>query len=97
MPGPDGKLTAEEQGRAAAWIAKHHKDHCPSCGEGPWIVPEHLVQPVTLGADQSLVLGGPGYPQVMLLCRTCGHTLFFNAVVMGLIKPGSSSEPEKKG
>lgn len=42
------------------------------------------------------MLGGVGYPQVMLLCKTCAHTMFFNAVIMGLVPAGSPPEPEKK-
>jgi hypothetical protein len=30
----------------------------------------------------SLMLGGVGYPQVMLISIGCGHTLFFNAVML---------------
>ena len=38
---------------------------CPFCGDPSWVVADHLVQPITLGADQTLELGtGVGYPQL---------------------------------
>jgi hypothetical protein len=44
------------------------KDHTKSDKRGP----------------AGVVLGGTGYPQLMLISEPCGYTRFMNAVVMGL-------------
>lgn len=92
MPGPDGKLTPEEKTKAVVWFGQRHKLHCQVCGNNNWVVGDHLVQPITLGPNMNLMLGGiVGYPQVMRVCTICGHTMFFNAVIMGIL-PASSPE-----
>lgn len=85
MPGPDGKLTKEEIAKALAWLGQRHKLACSVCGQRSWTLAEHLVQPVTLGTGLSVMLGGIGYPQVMRTCMSCGHSVMFNAVVMGIV------------
>ena len=67
---------------------------CTVCGENSWLVGEHLVAPPIHA--QGLLLGGTSYPQAMLICVNCAHTVYFNAVIMGLLKekeePGESEE-----
>ncbi len=33
-----------------------------------------------------LIVGGPTYPQVMIVCTVCGNTKYFNAVIMGVVE-----------
>jgi hypothetical protein len=92
MPESDGRLTSAEKDSIIAkidslWTGSHS---CPVCGHTNWIIGDHLVQPITL-AQGSLQLGGPGYPQVMLISSKCGYTMFFNAVVLGVV-PSNKSE-----
>jgi hypothetical protein len=92
MPDKDGKLTLDEknlvvQKLLATWTAQN----CPICGSPNWTVADHLVQPFTLGPNAGPMLGGVGYPQVMLISVGCGHTLFFNAVMMGIL-PAARTE-----
>ena len=89
MPDDAGKLTAEEKQLVIDWFGKNACPDlkCSVCGERDWFIGDHLVQPVTVGDQMNLVLGGVGYPQVMLISQKCGHTLFFNAVMIGLAKP----------
>jgi hypothetical protein len=98
MPGPDGKLTEEDRAKVVAWLSQYPKaadSQCPLCSSPEWMVAEYLVQPITLGPNTSLQLGGIGYPQVMLISNPCGYTRFVNAVIVGVL-PGSKPE-EKKG
>jgi ribosomal protein S27AE len=98
MPDQSGKLTEEEKAQVLAWVAEKGKagnPNCPVCGSPNWLLADHLVQPITLGANRSLLLGGIGYPQVMLVSTVCGYTRFLNAVVLGLIPP--TAPEEKKG
>jgi hypothetical protein len=98
MPGPDGKLTVEEREKVREWIAAHSKlTHlmCSVCATNGWTIAEHLVQPLTLGEGQSVQIGGLGYPQAMMTCNNCAHTVLFNAVLMGVVAP-SPPTGEKK-
>src|SRR5882724_5995148 len=103
MPDKDGKLTEDDKSIVQVWVKKHGegKDKlnpfCPICGSADWFVADHLVQPVTIGANHGLMLGGVGYPQVMLVSLPCGYTRFLNAVVLGLFPAGTPAvEPAKE-
>jgi hypothetical protein len=96
MPDTDGKLTQDEKQRVIQRItsAWHEPRFCPYCGSPQWLVGDHLVQPVTLGANVSMMIGGGiGYPQVMLISAGCGYTVFFNAVVLGILPGGAEGTP----
>jgi hypothetical protein len=88
MADPDGKLSEDEKQLFAKWLVSQGipPPVCPLCGSREWAIADHLVQPLTLGgAQRSIQLSGIGYPQVMLISAKCGHTLFVNAVVAGLL------------
>lgn len=57
---------------------------CEVCSSSNWSLSEDLVTPVALSAG-SLMLGGRSYPQLMLICKNCGNTKYFNAVIMGIV------------
>ena len=57
---------------------------CPISGDNNWIVADDFVQPMRYSTG-GLNIGGRGYPLVMVICGTCGYTLFLNATVMGLL------------
>lgn len=76
MPDKEGKLTQEEAKTFTDWLEKHWKDRaCPISGPTNWIIGTHLVQPLTLVGTGGVAVGGPGYPQAMVICANCGHTL----------------------
>lgn len=98
MPDSHGKLTAEDQEKVMAWVARHPSSDqaaCPICGGIDWVVADHLVLPVTWNAGQKAQAGGVGYPQVMLISTPCGYTRFVNAVYVGLLPAAQSSTPER--
>jgi ribosomal protein S27AE len=97
MPDKDGKLSPEEKQRAIDWVNVRwvgQNQACPICGDGHWIIGDHLVQPLTVGPENSIQLGGAGYPQVMLISVKCGYTRFLNAVLIGLV--GGTPPPDEK-
>lgn len=57
---------------------------CPISGDNNWTVADDFVQPMKYSTG-GLSIGGRGYPLVMVVCSTCGYTLFLNAIVMGLL------------
>ena len=92
MPDKDGKLTAEDIAKVLAWLKSHEKHPrvCQLCGSTDWLLAEHVVQPVRFSAQ---IGGGVAYPQIMLISKPCGHTLYLNAVIAGLYPPGVPQIP----
>jgi hypothetical protein len=86
MPDEQGKLTEAEKDQAIKLITTKgsRAPVCSICGTNGWQLADHLVQPISQGTG-GLFFGGTAYPQVMLICRKCSHTVFFNAVALGLI------------
>jgi hypothetical protein len=85
MPDQSGKLTELEKQTIRGWLESHwpQPTHCPFCGMTSWVIADHLVQPITLGQNQDLLIGtGVGYPQVMVISAHCGYTVFLNAVML---------------
>jgi hypothetical protein len=98
MPDTVGKLTEAEQKKVLEWLQFHEKEprKCPLCGSSNWTLAAHLVQPLTMGPNVTVQLGGESYPLVMLISNPCGHTLFVNAVMIGLLPPSPPSGGEQK-
>jgi hypothetical protein len=99
MPDASGKLTAEEKSKVQGWLGRHGwpnnlRGLCPICGKGGWVIAEHLVQPMSLGGNRALNIGGIGYPQVMVISESCGYTMYFNAVLIGLEKPNEPAQSD---
>lgn len=85
MADQSGKLTKQEKQKAIDWIKERGGNRaitCSVCYATSWMVGDNLVAPVIFRTGY--VLGGPAYPQVMLICKNCGHTMLLNAVMMGL-------------
>jgi hypothetical protein len=70
---------------ASAWFAQHWSEprNCPVCKQATWgIAPTFAQIPVS---PMGLQTPPRTNPCVAVVCRTCGNTLFFNAVIMGLL------------
>ncbi len=71
---------------------------CFICGSNNWGISDKPVEIREFHAG-GLVVGGPVYPAVMVICNVCGYTLLFNALVPGILprnepaKPAASSTP----
>ena len=62
-------------------------NQCNICGSADWAVAEDLVMPMPFTSG-GIVLGGPSYPQLQVICKNCGNTHFFNAVILGIAPVG---------
>ncbi len=81
--GPD-EMNLEQMRQAIDWIEGYHQNRsCPICASQTWVVVDHLVQAPVY--SMTATTSGTTYPQVLLVCNTCGYTLSFNAVVMGIV------------
>ncbi len=98
VPDQSGNLSESEKKKAQDWLRERMPAAltCSVCNTQNWILADHVVAPPIFG--RGLVLGGTAYPHVMLICRQCGHTVFFNAVMMGLVEKRreKAEEPEAK-
>ncbi len=88
MPDSEGRLTDSDKIKVTQWLTEKWKQNalCPITNDFNWIIGDHTVTPVNFG-DKGTVLGGKTYPQVMVICKTCGYTVFFNSVIVGLFPP----------
>lgn len=99
MPDQTGKLSKSEKNKALAWLNERTEaaPTCWVCNTQNWTLADHVVSPPMFG--KGLILGGVAYPHILLVCRQCAHTVFFNAMVMGVIdkeEEKKAEEPETK-
>jgi hypothetical protein len=82
--------------RAMAWLGNNWNTpkSCPICKQNNWTISESLALIPRLIQDGKETAEGLVYPHFLVTCGTCGYTLFFNAVVAGLLS--SKPEEEKK-
>jgi hypothetical protein len=74
---------------AAQWFREHWKDrNCPICKEVTWAMAPNFahVPMVRIWRNHGPVAS---FPCVVLTCRVCGYTLFFNAIAMDLLPEGA--------
>ena len=78
-----------DEEKANHWLAEHWPEErrsCPVCGENNWaFVPQFIF--MSLG-PLGLHTAPRALPCVGLTCRTCAHTIFFNAIIMGQLPAG---------
>lgn len=94
MPDLEGRLSENEKGTIEEWLKERWKQErlaCPISGHRDWIIADHLVQ-MFIHRPKMFAIGGPTYPHALVICSGCGYTVFFNAVMIGLVPPGSHQE-----
>ncbi len=78
--------------KATEWLKTHWKGgwNCPICGNTNWSGQEYAMElrPFDEGRLASF---GQVVPLLTITCKTCGNTLFFNAILAGLVE-----KPEEK-
>jgi predicted nucleic-acid-binding Zn-ribbon protein len=69
--------------KAIDWIRKNwtKPTECPICGSDNWGIGPQIVEVRGLNPDS------PVYPKFFVFCQKCGYTIFFNAVIAGLVAP----------
>lgn len=61
--------------------------NCTRCGQGDVVLGNQIVTPL-LWKNGGVKLGSGAYPQAMTICKNCGHTSYFNLMVLGVIDGG---------
>ena len=85
MPDEHGRLTEADNELIERWWGQHSKDSvtCPVCKTTNWKIVGHLVkiQSDAAGANAS---NTPTFPHIIVTCKFCAHSIFFNAVRIGI-------------
>jgi len=86
MPDIYGVLTEQERQKVDSWYRDKwvHK-RCSICSSEDWILADHVVMPAIYTEMGIYTTGKMNYPQILISCRKCGLTLYFNAVTVGII------------
>lgn len=87
----DGKLTEQQKKKFEEHINKKMTliGKCPVCSSRSWTVLDHMVHiPIHYGGN--IMVGGPSYPSVGLICSNCGNTQLINAVFAGVVQANPS-------
>jgi hypothetical protein len=53
------------------------------CKTSEWSTASHVVN-VTRYASDASALNAPTYPHILVTCKFCAHSMFFNAVQIGV-------------
>jgi hypothetical protein len=85
MPDSAGALTPDDNAKIRSWWEQHWKDPvvCPVCKTREWTIAPHVVN-LQRHALDSLVANTVSYPHIVVTCKTCAHSMFFNSVQMGI-------------
>ena len=58
---------------------------CTVCGGQTWQSNDKVFElRESRGGD--VMMGGPVYPVMTLVCKRCGHVLLFDAITVGIVK-----------
>jgi len=81
------KLTEEQKNKAIQFLSGLLKSPCNVCQGKDWILNDTVFE-LREFQGGGLVIGGKSsiFPVITVICKTCGNTLFFNAIQLGLIK-----------
>jgi hypothetical protein len=85
MPDKHGQLTETDNDLIERWWGQHSKDSviCPVCKTTDWKIAGHLVNIQSDAADAN-ANNAPSYPHIVVTCKFCAHSMFFNAVQIGI-------------
>ena len=92
MPTPSGRLTDADMKKVEDWLEHRwpSKNKCPLCTMETLRIEPHLTA-TPLSGHHELIMT-QAYPFVLVLCENCGHTIFFNAVTLGLAEGTEESD-----
>jgi hypothetical protein len=88
MPNSGGKLSDGEKVEIQLKINELWRGsakNCPICGSNKWFLADHVTEAPIIN-QEFRGFGASAYPAVMLISEPCGYTLFFNAVILGVVR-----------
>ena len=80
------------------WIQKHWKKspNCTICDANYWKVSDQITELRPFNRDVFVIGPARVVPVIYLVCKVCGYTIFFNAVIAGLVEGTGPDEPGGK-
>jgi len=81
------KLTNDQKKIIEKKLSKFLDTKCDKCLEGDWLISDSIFE-LREFSGGGLVIGGEAhvFPVLPIICKNCGKTHFFNAVILGLIE-----------
>ena len=81
-------LSEEHKKRVKEHISKETPGRllCSVCSGQEWVLSDRVFELPEFQA-RGLIIGGPRIPVVVVTCKKCGNTLFFNAIHVGVVEP----------
>lgn len=76
----------ESQQKALKWLKEkwpREKQKCECCDHNKWTIAQHLIYPLSLG--DRIYSKEETYPCVLIVCKNCGNSKLFNAVIMEVL------------
>ena len=96
-PDTSSSLSQEEKDKLIQWLTEKAGKTgglvCSVCNTRKWTVGDDLVMSLIFTGNKVQFGSGVGYPQAMLICDNCGHTVFINSVRAGLSE-GTEAESD---
>jgi hypothetical protein len=88
MPDEHGLLNKADNDSIQRWWDQHWKEPviCPVCKTTDWSLSSHLVNIQRFATDTN-ASNTPTYPHIIITCKFCAHSIFFNAVQIGIAVP----------
>ena len=71
---------------------------CPVCGNKQWAINNFVIESREF-QHGGLIIGGNSVivPYITITCRHCAHTLFFNAIQLGVVEPEQEKRKKDEG
>jgi predicted nucleic-acid-binding Zn-ribbon protein len=81
-----GPLTDDQRKLIQKWFDTKCPDFkCPICGNETFHGSDRVFTPIPISADgRGSLAFGVSLPSIAVVCSRCGHTLFFNALMIGV-------------
>jgi hypothetical protein len=88
-------MTPEQNRKAVAWLSAHWANrNCPIHGATTWNVDKWLGEVRTFGGGSLFVGKGQViFPLLVVTCGICGYTIFFNAIMAGVVQASDKDTP----
>ena len=90
MPDEYGRLSAADYDLIEGWWTQHSKEPviCPVCKTTDWKIAGHLINiPSHATATDANASDTSTYPHIVVICKFCAHSMFFNAAQIGIAVP----------
>jgi hypothetical protein len=86
------KLSTEQTSKTLEFLESVWPDpkECPVCKNTSWNLLEMVFELRETDMDGDTEGTDSAIPLVAILCKTCGNTLFFNALAVGLLSEGDA-------